>query len=80
MKYDLVKKDQEIIESFYEPVEMTIFSWQGEIDTIMKPIDSLKYYKSFLRPGFMSMNPLNGYIKAWVGGMNYKHFQYDMVK
>lgn len=80
MKYDLGKNDKEIIESFYEPVEMTVFSWQGEIDTIMKPIDSLKYYKSFLRPGFMSMDPLNGHIKAWVGGMNYKHFQYDMVK
>ena len=46
----------------------------------MTPLDSMKYYKSFFRPGMMSMDPTNGYIKAWVGGMNYRHFQYDMVK
>ena len=80
MKYDL-KKDNEVIEnSFFEPVDMTIFSWGGDIDTIMTPLDSMKYYKSFFRPGMMSMDPTNGHIKAWVGGMNYRHFQYDMVK
>jgi len=80
MKYDLKKDNEEIEESFFVPKEMTVFSWQGEIDTIMTPLDSMKYYKSFFRPGMMSMDPTNGYIKAWVGGMNYRHFQYDMVK
>ena len=80
MKYDLNKNDEEIEESFYTPKEMTVFSWSGDIDTIMTPIDSMKYYKSFFRPGMMSMDPTNGYVKAWVGGMNYRHFQYDMVK
>ena len=80
MKYDLKKDNEEIEESFYIPKEMTVFSWQGEIDTVMTPLDSMKYYKSFFRPGMMSMDPTNGHIKAWVGGMNYRHFQYDMVK
>ena len=80
MKYDLNIDETQIEKSFYKPTKMTIFSWKGEIDTVMTPIDSMKYYKSFLRPGMMSMDPLNGHIKAWVGGMNYKHFQYDMVK
>ena len=80
MKYDLNKNDEEIEESFYTPKEMTVFSWSGDIDTIMTPVDSMKYYKSFFRPGMMSMDPTNGYVKAWVGGMNYRHFQYDMVK
>ena len=59
---------------------VSIFSWEGEIDTIMKPMDSMRYYKSFLHPGMMSMNPQTGHVKAWVGGMNYRHFQYDHVK
>lgn len=80
MKYDLKKSDDEIIASFNQPTEMTIFSWQGEIDTIMKPIDSMKYYKSFLHPGMMAMEPQTGHVKAWVGGMDYYHFQYDHVK
>jgi penicillin-binding protein 1A len=80
MKYDLKKSDDEIIASFNKPTEMTIFSWEGEIDTIMKPWDSMRYYKSFLHPGMMSMDPQTGHVKAWVGGMNYKHFQYDHVK
>lgn len=78
------KSDKEIEASFHKPVEMRIFKWvdgkPGEVDTIMKPIDSMRYYKSFLRPGMMSMDPSNGHVKAWVGGMNYKHFKYDMVK
>ena len=69
------KSAEEIEESFFEPTKMTVFSWNGDIDTIMQPIDSMKYYKSFLRPGMMSMDPTNGFIKAWAGGMNYKHFQ-----
>ena len=80
MKYDFKKDNEEIENSFFEPVDMTIFSWEGDIDTIMTPLDSMKYYKSFFRPGMMSMDPTNGHIKAWVGGMNYRHFQYDMVK
>jgi penicillin-binding protein 1A len=80
MKNDLNKSEAEIIKSFQKPVKMTVFSWEGEIDTIMKPWDSMIYYKSFLKPGMMSMDPNTGFIKAWVGGMNYRHFQYDMVK
>ena len=78
------KSDKEIRDSFEEPVEMEIFKWvdgkPAYIDTIMKPIDSMRYYKAFLRPGMMSMDPQTGHVKAWVGGMNYRHFQYDMVK
>lgn len=78
------KSTKEIEASFYEPVPMTIFKWidgkPDEVDTIMKPIDSMRYYKSFLRPGMMSMDPKTGHVKAWVGGMDYKHFKYDMVK
>ena len=80
MKYDLKIDDEEIVASFDKPTQMSIFSWKGEIDTIMKPIDSMRYYKSFLHPGMMSMDPQTGHVKAWVGGMNYRHFQYDHVK
>ena len=84
MKYDLGKSDKEIEASFYKPTEMSIFAWKKgkatEIDTTMKPIDSIRYYKTFLRTGMMSMDPQTGYVKAWVGGINYRHFQYDMVK
>jgi len=63
---------------------MSIFAWKdglaSEIDTVMKPIDSMRYYKQFLHPGMMSLDPKTGHVKAWVGGMNYKHFQYDHVK
>jgi len=62
------------------PYEMTVFSWEGEIDTVLSPIDSLKYYKKFLRCGFMAMEPHSGHIKAWVGGINHKYFKYDHVK
>ncbi len=78
------KSDKEIRASFEEPTEMRVFKWidgkVGEVDTIMKPMDSMRYYKSFLRTGMMSMNPITGHVKAWVGGMDYRHFQYDMVK
>jgi penicillin-binding protein 1A len=59
---------------------MTVFSWDGDIDTVMSPVDSLKYFKNFLQAGFMSMDPKNGHIKAWVGGINFKYFKYDHVK
>ncbi|MBD0831354.1 penicillin-binding protein 1A [Aestuariibaculum sediminum] len=84
MKYDLKKSNKEIEASFHKPIQMSVFAWKdgqpSEIDTIMKPIDSMRYYKSFLRTGMMSMDPSTGHVKAWVGGMNYRHFQYDMVK
>jgi penicillin-binding protein 1A len=56
---------------------MRIFTWKGERDTIMTPMDSIRYYKHFLRSGMISMEPQTGHVKAWVGGINYKHFQYD---
>ncbi len=71
---------EEIEKNFNTPVPMKVFSWRGEFDTTMSPMDSIRYYKSFLRSGFMSMDPHTGYIKAWVGGINYKHFKYDQVK
>ena len=71
--------DTEIKKSFYTPVDMTVFTYHGDIDTIMTPIDSIRYYKSFLRAGFMSMEPKTGYVKAYVGGLDYSHFMYDMV-
>lgn len=80
MKYDLKKSNEEIIESFDVAIPMKLFSWKGEIDTIMKPIDSMRYSKKFLHSGLMSMDPETGHVKAWVGGINYRHFQYDHVK
>ena len=74
------KDEDEIWETFQVETPMKIFSWNGEIDTIMKPIDSIKYYKFHLRASMMSMEPQTGHVKAWVGGVNYKHFQYDQVK
>jgi penicillin-binding protein 1A len=62
------------------PKQMTVFSWEGEKDTVMSLVDSLKYYKRFLQAGFMSMDPHNGHIKAWVGGIDHKYFKYDHVK
>lgn len=79
LKENNVSKDS-ILKNFNTPAEMTIFSWKGEIDTIMTPMDSIRYYKHFLQTGFMSMDPHTGHIKAWVGGINYKHFKYDHVK
>ena len=69
----------EIRASFNKPVDMTIFTYHGDIDTLMTPMDSIKYYKSFLRAGFMSMDPKTGAVKAYVGGLDYNHFMYDMV-
>ena len=64
---------------FNTPTEMTIFSWNGDIDTTMSPMDSIKYYKYFLHAGFLSINPHNGEVKAYVGGINFKHFKFDHV-
>lgn len=71
--------DSEIKKAFNTPEKMSVFSWTGERDTIMTPMDSIKYYKHFLRTGFMSMDPLTGQVKAYVGGPNYAYFQYDMA-
>ena len=73
------KTDEEIILSFSKKTKMTVFTWKGERDTIMTPFDSIRYYKHFLQAGLMSMEPQTGQVKAWVGGINYKYFQYDHV-
>ncbi|KVV13353.1 penicillin-binding protein 1A [Flavobacterium sp. TAB 87] len=73
------KSDDEIIKSFDVKTKMKIFTWKGERDTIMTPTDSIRYYKHFLQSGLMAMEPQTGSIKAWVGGINYKYFQYDHV-
>lgn len=65
--------------AFETEVPMQVFSWDGEIDTLMTPMDSIRYYKQYLRAGFMSMEPHTGYVKAYVGGNSYSHFRYDMV-
>ncbi|MBN2743175.1 MAG: transglycosylase domain-containing protein [Marinilabiliaceae bacterium] len=64
---------------FNTPVPMKVFSWKGDKDTVMTPRDSILYYKFFLRASMLSIDPLSGHIKAYVGGPNYKHFKYDMV-
>lgn len=71
--------DEELREQFDTPVDMTVFSYAGPVDTTMTPMDSLLYTKSFLRAGFMSMDPTTGFVKAYVGGPNFRFFQYDMV-
>lgn len=82
-RYRLMKKagagDSEIREAFNTPQDMTVFSWNGQVDTVLTPLDSIRYYKHFLRAGFMSMDPFTGYVKAYVGGPNYSYFQYDMA-
>lgn len=72
--------ESEIKASFKEKTNMSVFSYKGEIDTIMSPYDSIKYYKHILRSGLLSVEPQTGHVKAWVGGVNYKHFQFDAVK
>lgn len=82
-RYRLMKQagasDEEIQKAFNTPVQMTIFTYQGEKDVQMTPMDSIRYYKSFLRSGLVSIDPSNGYVKAYVGGLDYTHFQYDMA-
>lgn len=83
-RYISMKEDgfsnEEIETAFNTPTNMTVFSWSGDIDTTMTPLDSIKYYKWFLRSSFMSMDPHTGHIKAWVGGPDYRYFKYDQVK
>ena len=71
--------EEQIMQSFRTKTEMSVFTYHGEIDTIMTPLDSIRYYKSFLRCGFMSICPQNGHVKAYVGGPDFMHFAYDMA-
>ena len=71
--------ENDIMKSFNTKTEMTVFTYKGDIDTVMTPLDSIKYYKTFLRCGFMSMCPQNGHVKAYVGGPDFVHFAYDMA-
>ncbi|WP_119793472.1 penicillin-binding protein 1A [Flavobacterium anhuiense] len=76
---EMDKSEDDIIASFKVKTKMRVFTWKGERDTVMTPLDSIRYYKHFLQSGLMSMEPQTGAIKAWVGGINYKYFQYDHV-
>lgn len=82
-RYITMKKDgcskADIDKAFDTPTEMTVFTYHGEVDTVMTPMDSIRYYKCFLRSGFMAMSPKTGELKAYVGGMDYRFFQYDMA-
>lgn len=71
--------ESEIYEVFNKPVPMQVFSWKGPVDTVMTPMDSIKYYKHFMHSGFMAMDPESGHVKAYVGGIDYSEFQYDHV-
>lgn len=72
--------EKKIRASFKTKTDMKIFSWKGDIDTVMTPMDSIRYYKHILQTGMMSMEPQTGHVKAWVGGIDFKHFKYDAVK
>ncbi|MFI5219869.1 MAG: penicillin-binding protein 1A [Bacteroidia bacterium] len=79
LKHSGVSEDS-IKKNFNTKIPMTIFTWKGDKDTVMSPLDSVKYYKTTLQTGFMSMEPQTGFVRAWVGGNNYRYFQYDHVK
>ncbi|RMG31899.1 MAG: penicillin-binding protein, partial [Bacteroidetes bacterium] len=83
-RYRMLKRqglsEEEIRKSFEQPVPMSLFSWEGEQNKEMSPLDSLKYYNHFLHAGFMAMEPHTGFVRAWVGGIDHKYFQYDHVK
>jgi penicillin-binding protein 1A len=74
------KNMEQVRGEFRKPAEMTVFSWRGDVDTLMTPMDSIKYTLGFLRSAMMTMENKTGHVKAWVGGPNYKYFMYDMVK
>ena len=71
--------EDEIQKAFRTPVEMSVFTYHGDVDTVMTPLDSIRYIKSFLRAGFVSMDSHNGAVKAYVGGVDFTHFTYDMA-
>lgn len=80
LKYE--DNEEKVMEVMNKPVKMTVFSWRSdkrEIDTLLSPIDSIRYYKHFLHCGLMAMEPGNGHVKAWVGGINHKYFKFDHV-
>ncbi len=72
--------DKEIEKAFNKKEKTTVFSWRGDIDTLLSPMDSIRYFKKILQCGFMSMEPKTGLVRAWVGGTDYKYFKYDHVK
>lgn len=72
--------EKEIDKNFELPVPMRVFAWSGDIDTVLSPNDSIRYYKNLLRAGLMSIEPSTGFVKAWVGGANFQHFAYDQVR
>ena len=71
--------EDSIMLAFNTPVKMRVFSWKGDRDTIMTPLDSIRYYKYFIRSSFMVEDPHNGYVKAYVGGPDFRYFKYDAV-
>lgn len=71
--------EQEIHDAFCTLTPMSVYTYHGDVDTVMTPLDSIRYYKAFLRSGLVSIDPSNGFVKAYVGGLNYAHFQYDMA-
>jgi penicillin-binding protein 1A len=75
-----VVKESEIPAVFDTRTKMRVFTWRGEVDTLMSPNDSIRYYKSYLQSGLLSMDPHTGFVRAWVGGIDFKHFQYDHVQ
>lgn len=72
--------EDEIQKNFTEPTKLSVFSWRGVIDTVMTPLDSIRYHKLILRNSVMSMEPKTGFVRAWVGGIDFEHFKYDQVK
>lgn len=78
MKFHGASEDS-IEVAFNTPIPMSVFSWDGDIDTVMTPMDSIRYYKAFYRTGFIAVDPNTGFVKAWVGGINFKHFKFDHV-
>lgn len=73
-------REKEILKTFDVLTPMRVFSWDGEIDTIMTPNDSIRFYKNILRAGLISIEPATGFVKAWVGGIDFNHFAYDQVR
>ena len=71
--------EEEIEKAFRTPVEMSVFTYHGSVDTVMTPLDSIRYIKSFLRSGFVSMDANSGAVKAYVGGVDFTHVTYDMA-
>ncbi len=74
------KSDEEILDLFNTPIELEVFSWDGPLDTIMSPMDSIRWMKSMYQVGMMSIEPQTGFIRVWVGGIDYRYFKYDHVQ